>query len=177
MEKITQNYFELFGLAETFELHPAALADKYRELQTEVHPDRFAHAGEAEKLKAVQLTSYLNEAYATLKSPLQRAAYLLTLRGQDVGSVSQHDLGMDLLAEQMQLREALDELPRDESSLSRLEQLKSEVADRLEQRQQSFAGDIGDGALPEAKKTFHEMQFLHKLLSEIEAGEELRLGY
>lgn len=175
--EITQNYFQLFEVPESFELDLDALAEKYRELQIEVHPDRFANAAEQEKLRAVQLSSYLNQAYDALKSPLQRAAYLLTLRGQDVETVSQSDLGMELLMEQMQLREALNELPRDESSLPELEKLKAEVANKLLQRQQSFADDLGNDALLEAKKAFHEMQFLHKLLLEIEAGEELRLGY
>lgn len=85
-----------------------------------MHPDRFANAEEPEKLRAVQLSSYLNEAYETLKSPLRRAAYLLSLRDIDVEQVNQNDLSMDLLLEQIQLREKLDELPIDESALASL---------------------------------------------------------
>ena len=81
------------------------LSEKYHARQVEVHPDKFSGATEKDKLRAVQLTSYLNEAYSTLKSPIKRAAYLLTINGLNVESVSQNDLGMDLLLEQMQLRE------------------------------------------------------------------------
>ncbi len=177
MQQINQNYFQLFEIPESFELDLISLADKYRQLQVDVHPDKYASSTEQEKLRAVQLTSYLNEAYSTLKSPLKRAAYLLSLHDLDVEQVSQDELGMDLLLEQIQLREALDEMPGDESALAELEKLKIEVTEKLDGRQQSFASKIEKKLLQEAKKIFHEMQFLHKLLAEIEAGEERRLGY
>ena len=177
MLQINNNYFQLFELSESFELDLNSLAEKYREMQVEVHPDRFANAGETEKLRAVQLTSFLNEAYGTLKSPLRRAGHLLGLHGRDVDQVSQSDLGAELLFEQMQLREALDELPDDESALPELDKLKSAVSKKLADRQRNFASNIDQGELDEAKKIFHEMQFLLKLLSEIEIGEEQRLGY
>lgn len=177
MQQFNQNYFRLFNISESFELDLDSLAETYRELQVEVHPDRFANSDEQEKLRAVQLSSYLNEAYTTLKSPLQRAGYLLGLHDLDVERVSQKDLGADLLLEQMRLREALDEMPKDESALPDMEKLKQEVTEKLTERQQSFATDIANGDFVDAKKVFHEMQFLHKLLAEIESGEEQRLGY
>lgn len=145
--------------------------------QREVHPDRFANAEEPEKLRAVQLSSYLNEAYETLKSPLRRAAYLLSLRGIDVEKVDQNDLGMDLLLEQIQLREQLDELPSDESALDELERLRSEVRVKLDRQEVKFADCFEQEQFDDAKKIYHELQFLYKLLSEIDAGEENRLGY
>lgn len=153
------------------------MSDRYRSLQVEVHPDRFANASEEEKLSAVTMSSYLNEAFETLKLPLKRAAYLLKLRDLDVEQVSQQDLGMELLIEQMQLRESLDELPNDQSALPALESLKSEVLTKLESKLKSFANHLGQDELDIAKSTFHELQFLQKLLSEIEIGEEQRLGY
>ncbi len=175
MLQINNNFFQLFNLPEAFELDLDILAQSYRELQQEVHPDKFAGGEEQEKMRAVQLTSFLNEAYGTLKSPLQRAGHLLKLRGCDVEQVSQSDLDMDLLMEQMQLREALAELPKDESAIPELERLKNEVSEKLQGRQQNFVADLGNNNLTDAKKIFHEMQFLHKLLSEIDRGEEQRL--
>jgi molecular chaperone HscB len=177
VQQFSQNYFQLFGLPQSFALDLDLLSLKYRELQVEAHPDRFARASEEEKLKAVQLSSLLNQAYDTLQTPLKRAAYLLQLHGLDLERVSQQDLGMDLLMEQMQLRETLDELPMDESALEQLEQLKVEVTDKLATRQREFATNIGNNELDAAKRGYHEMQFLQKLLQEIETGEERRLGY
>ena len=177
MQQINQNYFQLFDLSESFDLDLVKLSEKYHARQVEVHPDKFSGATEKNKLRAVQLTSYLNEAYSTLKSPIKRAAYLLTINGLNVESVSQNDLGMDLLLEQMQLRESLDALPKDESALTTLGHLKSEVGEKLNLKQNIFSREFALGELAQAKRTFHELQFLHKLLLEIESGEEQRLGY
>ena len=177
MQQINQNYFQLFDLSESFDLDLEKLSEKYHARQVEVHPDKFSGATEKDKLRAVQLTSYLNEAYSTLKSPIKRAAYLLTINGLNVESVSQNDLGMDLLLEQMQLRESLDALPKDESALTTLSHLKSEVGEKLNLKQNIFSKEFASGELTQAKRIFHELQFLHKLLLEIESSEEQRLGY
>lgn len=176
MQHSTQNYFQLFGLPEGFAIDLEALAEKYRQLQSDNHPDRFANADETQRLKAVQFTSLINQAYETLRQPMNRAGYLLQLRGIDPEQVDQSDLGMELLMEQMQLREALEELPGDESALPELESLKKEVSGKMQQREAEFARLIGDD-VDSARRLFHEMQFLFKLIREIDQGEEQRLGY
>ena len=177
MQSLKSNFFELFSLAQSYELDQDALADEYRKQQGEVHPDRFANAEEAEKLQAVQLSSYLNEAYETLKSPLKRAAYLLSMHGMDAEQVDQSDLSMELLLEQIRLREKLDELPKDESSLAELDKLRAEVTEKLESQVASFAAFYKAEQYDEAKRVYHELQFLTKLSVEIDAAEELRLDY
>ena len=120
MQQNKQNYFQLFDIPESFEVNQELLGNKYRALQGEWHPDRFVSADEPQKLQAVQMSSLLNQAYDALKSPLSRAGYLLTLNGCDLEHVRQQDLGMELLTEQMQLREALEDLPEDDSALATL---------------------------------------------------------
>ena len=177
VQQIKQNYFQLFKQSESFELDVSTLAENYRQLQLEAHPDRFAAASETEKMRAVQLSSYLNESYDTLKSSLRRAAYLLSLHDVDVEQVEQSDLSMDLLLEQIQLREALDELPKDSSALPALENLKADVTVKLAGMERKFADGLQRREFGSAKKVFHEMQFLHKLLAEIDSSEEQCLGY
>src|SRR5256885_13490827 len=80
---LNQNHFELFGLPARFGVDAATLEARYRELQREVHPDRFAAAPEPERRVSMQLATRVNEAYQTLKSPLRRAVYILRLRGVD----------------------------------------------------------------------------------------------
>ncbi len=177
MQSLKSNYFQLFNLPQSWDIDQDALSDEYRKQQGEVHPDRFAGAIDTEKLRALQLSSYLNEAYETLKSPLRRAAYLLSLHDIDVEQVDQSDLSMDLLLEQIQLREKLDELPKDESALVDLDKLRAEVTVKLERQEKSFAECFAAANYDGAKKVYHELQFLNKLRTEIDAGEELRLGY
>ena len=84
---------------------------------------------------------------------------------------------MEVLVEQMELRESLDELPSDETALPKLEDLKRIVQGKIKNKQAKFEDWVTTDDLSSAKKTFHELQFLFKLLSEIEEGEEVRLGY
>ncbi|HKJ76321.1 MAG TPA: Fe-S protein assembly co-chaperone HscB, partial [Gammaproteobacteria bacterium] len=71
----SQNYFELFGLPEGFEVDSETLSLRYRDLQRALHPDRFAGASDRERRLSVQQTARVNEAYRTLKDPLARARY------------------------------------------------------------------------------------------------------
>lgn len=103
-----QNHFELFHLTPGYALDGAALEAAYREIQARVHPDRFAHAGDAERRASMQWTTRVNEAYRTLKSPVARAQYLLELQGVDVALETNTSMPPEFLLEQMELREALE---------------------------------------------------------------------
>ncbi len=172
MLAIADNFFAQFALPVGFEINSGKLNARYRELQAQVHPDRFAAAGEARRLQAIQLSSYLNEAYETLQSPLRRAGYLLRLQGIDVERVVQSDLAPELLFEQMELRESLAELPENESAFDQLDELNRKTANRLAERQGQFVRALAGNQLEEARKLFHELQFLHKFQMEIHKKEE-----
>ena len=81
---LSLDYFALFGLPCAFEIDAALLADRYRGLQQNVHPDRHVGATDHEQRLAMQYTTFVNEAYTTLKSPLSRAIYLLELAGSRI---------------------------------------------------------------------------------------------
>ena len=172
MLAIADNYFSQFELPVGYDIDLEQLNGRFRELQTIVHPDRYAAAGDEQRLRAIKLSSYLNEAYETLKSPLRRAGYLLQLRGLDIEKVDQSDLDPELLFEQISLREALAELPKDGSALDRLDELNRETGARLARRQVDFAASLAGDRLGQAKKLFHELQFLTKLQAEIEKVED-----
>jgi len=106
---LTSSHFELFGLAPAFALDVARLESAYRDIQSKVHPDRFAHAGDAERRASMQMTTRVNEAYRTLKSPVQRAKYLLELNGVDVGFETNTAMPREFLMQQMEIREKLEE--------------------------------------------------------------------
>src|SRR5438045_8827405 len=103
-----QNHFELFGLQPAFSVDEAALERSYHEIQSRVHPDRFAHAGDAERRASLQWTTRVNEAYRTLRNPVARATHLLALNGVDVAFEANTAMPADFLTEQMELREALE---------------------------------------------------------------------
>ena len=72
---LTADFFSLFGLPKTFRLNLSELDSRYRDVQAQVHPDRFANAAEAERRLSMQWATRANEAYMTLKKPLARAHY------------------------------------------------------------------------------------------------------
>jgi molecular chaperone HscB len=107
--KIDSDDFELFGVPRRFEQDRAALDARWRALQTEVHPDRFASEGAAAQRVAMQWAVRVNEAYQRLKDPLSRAAYLCELLGAPIAAEDNTAMPASFLMQQMQWREALDE--------------------------------------------------------------------
>ena len=122
--KLDRNDFELFGIARCFALDRAALDARWRALQAEVHPDRFAAEGAAAQRIAVQWAVRVNEAYQRLKDPLQRAAYLCELNGAAIEAENNTAMPTAFLMQQMAWREALDEA----RELPVVEQLADDVA-------------------------------------------------
>ena len=107
--KLDDDDFALFGVERRQRQDRAALDARWRALQAEVHPDRFAAAGAAAQRAAMQWSVRVNEAYQRLKDPLRRAAYLCELRGAPVGAEVNTAMPADFLLRQMAWREALDE--------------------------------------------------------------------
>ncbi|WP_374668530.1 Fe-S protein assembly co-chaperone HscB [Ramlibacter sp.] len=101
--------FELFDLPERFAVDREAVDARWKELQREAHPDRFAAQGDAAQRIALQWSVRVNEAYRRLKDPLKRAAYLCELRGAPIRAESNTAMPADFLLQQMAWREALDE--------------------------------------------------------------------
>ena len=101
--------FELFGLPQRFGQDRAAIDARWKELQREAHPDRFAGQGAAAQRVAMQWSVRINEAYQRLKNPLKRAAYLCELHGAPVNAENNTAMPASFLMQQMQWREELDE--------------------------------------------------------------------
>jgi molecular chaperone HscB len=101
--------FELFGLPRRFAQDRAAIDARWKELQREAHPDRFAAQGGAAQRIAMQWSVRINEAYRRLKDPLARATYLCELRGAPIEAERNTAMPAAFLMEQMELREALEE--------------------------------------------------------------------
>src|SRR6266700_1784834 len=116
-----QNHFELFGLPARFEVDLSQLDTRYRELQRDVHPDRFAAAPDAERRVSMQRATRVNEAYQTLKSPLKRAVYILQLRGVDPKLETNTAMPSEFLMEQISWRERIEAGSEEPEALLRLQ--------------------------------------------------------
>lgn len=167
-----QNHFELFGLAPAFALEAEALERSYREIQSRVHPDRFAHAGAAERRASLQWTTRVNEAYRTLKNPVQRAKHILDLHGVDVAFETDTHMPADFLMQQLELREEL-EAAVHKKDFSRLDGLR----EGLKLQQRALQRQIGEAIdsrkdYPGAAQLVRKLMFLDRLDAEIDAAYE-----
>ena len=101
--------FELFRVPTQFAQDRAVLDSRWKELQREAHPDKFAAQGPAAQRIAMQWSVRINEAYQRLKDPLRRASYLCELHGAPIQAEKNTAMPTDFLLQQMQWREALED--------------------------------------------------------------------
>lgn len=116
--------FTLFGMQRKQALDRTELDARWRELQAQVHPDRYASEGATAQRLAMQWALRVNEAYQRLKDPLRRAAYLCELRGVPVDTEHNTAMPAAFLMQQMQWREAL----ADAADAAAVEQIGAQVA-------------------------------------------------
>lgn len=164
---MNQSHFDLFSLPVAYALDRERLDVAYRELQNTVHPDRFAAKSEAEQRVAMQWATQVNEAYQTLKHPVNRGVYLLKLRGIDALDATDTKMAPAFLMQQMEWREAID-TARTARSVAALGSLSAELrqahkaieaklAELLDQSQDD------DGA----REAVRQLRFMDKLIAEI----------
>jgi molecular chaperone HscB len=161
------DHFALFGLNREFRLDLSDLDSRYRDIQAQVHPDRFAHAGEAERRLSMQWATHANEAYQTLKKPLERAKYLLHLAGHDIQAESNTAMPADFLMEQMEWREAVVEA-RTGGDHHELEHLHNRLRGDINSRYVELGDLLDDGDFSGAIDRVRRLMFLEKLLYEID---------
>lgn len=142
---IDDDDFTLFGVPERFALDSAQLDRRWRELQTEVHPDRFAAQGAAAQRIAMQWSVRVNQAYQRLKDPLKRAAYLCERRGTPVDAERNTAMPHEFLMQQMAWREALDEA-NDSASVQALDAQVAAQEQALLSRLRSSFDENADAA-------------------------------
>jgi molecular chaperone HscB len=106
---LQSNDFELFNLPVTFAQDRAAVDARWKDLQREAHPDKFAAQGAAAQRIAMQWSVRINEAYQRLKDPVRRAAYLCELHHAPINAENNTAMPAAFLMQQIELREALDD--------------------------------------------------------------------
>ena len=166
MISLQANDFELFDVPARFEQDRAQLDARWKTLQREAHPDRFAAEGAAAQRVAMQWSVRINEAYQRLKDPLKRAAYLCELRGAPVQAENNTAMPAAFLMQQMEWRENLD----DTESAQGLEALADEVSAEQRRVQQELArllDEVQDPLL--AVGQVRALMFIERFTQEVNA--------
>jgi len=167
---LQSNDFEIFGLSPRFAVDRAALDARWKDLQREAHPDRFATADAQAQRQAMQWSVRINEAYQRLKDPLKRAAYLCELHGAPIQAENNTAMPAAFLMQQMQWREDLDEA----RALEDLERMADEVSAArrtMLQDLQTTADDLRDW--PALAKQVRALMFVERFASDVENRIEL----
>lgn len=164
---MTENYFELFGLNQTFKIDLSALESQYRKIQSASHPDRFVTASSAEKLKSMQMATLANEAYQTLKNPASRAKYLLMLQNIEATPETNTAMPADFLMQQMEWRETLEDFKaaEDVGGLDKLLHEMQQAAQSLHTDLVSLFDEKSD--LTAATETTRKLIFIDKVCEDI----------
>ncbi|QDX79856.1 Fe-S protein assembly co-chaperone HscB [Denitratisoma sp. DHT3] len=170
--QLTADHFSLFGLPRVFGLDLAELDRRYLEVQHRVHPDKHAHLTEADRRVAMQWATRANEAYQTLKSPLQRAHYLLLLAGHDPQVERNTAMAPEFLVSQMEWRESVEEA-REDGDVEGLEQLHARLRGEMK-AQYAALGQALDAKrnYADAGVRVRQLMFQEKLLHEIDEALE-----
>ena len=163
---LSSSDFELFGLPERFAQDSAAIDTRWKELQREVHPDKFAAQGAAAQRVAMQWSVRVNEAFKRLRDPLQRAAYLCERRGAPINAESNTAMPGEFLVQQMAWREALE----DAQAEGALEHVSAELATaRAETLSciETLLDQAGDAAA--AARQVRALMFIERFAHDVEA--------
>ncbi len=162
---LDQSYFELFEFEESFSVENSLLDTRFRELQKDFHPDRFASGTDRQKRASVQFSSFLNEAYQTLKHTLPRALYLLQRKDFDVETYARQNTDAEFLMQQIEMREQLENIANDEAQL---ELFLNQVMAQYRSTVDSVAACFELGEWEKAAVETVKLQFLDKLRLEAE---------
>ncbi|TWC71419.1 Fe-S protein assembly co-chaperone HscB [Herbaspirillum sp. SJZ099] len=161
-----QNHFDLFQLPQRFAVDIKALEQAYHQVQGRAHPDKFAHASDAEKRVAMQWATRANEAYQTLKSPLRRARYLCELNGVDLQTESNTSMAPAFLMQQMEWRETLDDAKAGKD-IDALERLNSELTAEKKAEVARIEKLLDAGDYTQAAQLVRQLMFLDRFGGEI----------
>ena len=177
-EDLTSNYYELFQLPVSFEVDLKDLSDRYRTLQSSIHPDKFANASDLERRLSVQQSARINEAFQTLKNPLRRARYLLELNGVDMNADTDTSMDPMFLMQQMELRERLEAVNDSAHPAEELLEINNDIDEILEgiiRELKTIFCDAAVDDLKTARDCVRRMQFMTRLQEEAEVMEETLL--
>ena len=158
--------FELFDVPARFAQDRAQLDARWKQLQREVHPDRFAAQGAAAQRVAMQWSARINEAYQRLKYPQRRAAYLCELHGAPIQAENNTAMPAEFLMQQMEWREALE----DANSVADVEAVEAE-AQRARKDVLETCETLLDTThdYPQAAQQVRALMFIERFMPDIDA--------
>ena len=167
---LQSNDFELFDVPQRFAQDGNGLATRWKQLQREAHPDKFAVQGVAAQRVAMQWSVRINEAYQRLKEPLKRGSYLCELNGAPIHAETNTAMPSAFLVQQMTWREALDEAETIDEMNEIAAMSRKNMDEQLSKLEQFIDVDRDFAA---AAQQVRSLMFTERFASELDARIEL----
>ncbi len=161
---LQDNDFEIFGVPVRFAQDRTAIDARWKELQREAHPDKFAAQGASAQRVAMQWSVRINEAYQRLKEPLSRAAYLCEMQGAPIDAEKNTAMPAEFLMHQMEWREALDDAGNEADLLdlsAQVTKLRRELLQKCEHLLDT------EGNAKAASQQVRALMFVERFASEV----------
>ncbi|KXN73637.1 Co-chaperone Hsc20 [Conidiobolus coronatus NRRL 28638] len=131
------DYFQLFDKSKNFDINETQLKKEFLQLQRKVHPDNFTRVEQKEQVVSANLSSLLNKAYQTLKDPLLRAKYMLTIEGTPISETDKLE-DNSLLFEIMELHEEIQDSEDKGQISSILDTTRDQISSITSELQKNF---------------------------------------
>lgn len=165
------NYFELYGIEESFMVDEALVKKRYYELSRQYHPDRYTLANDEDKAEALRMSALNNDAYKALTNKDKRTSYILK-QNNLLEEEEKYQLPPDFLMDMMDLNETVSEWEMEPDNMALAEQATkayqievTEVDEALMPLYDQYEERKGDTALLEQIK---DLYFRKKYLLRIQ---------
>ena len=165
---LSSNFFDLFDVPVAYEVDLDLVQQRYRDIQKVVHPDKFVNASDQEKRISMQQTSRINEAFNVLRQPIDRAIYLMSLKGVDLNMENETTMDAGFLMEQMEMREALSDVRSNDDPLAELDEFSKQIKVKMKSMIEGFSDAYSSDHLDDAKEWIRKMQFVQKAKKEVD---------
>lgn len=156
------DYFQILGLEKKYDIEGESLDGKYKDWQKKLHPDLVHTKSQKEREYAAEQSARVTDAYRTLTNPLLRAKYIMQLQGVELDE-EERITDPELLAEIMELREAVDEAAETQA----LHQIQAQIHGKLEHWSKSFADAFNNRKYDEALAFIRRMTYYKRAIEEI----------
>lgn len=167
---LSDNFFSAFGLPVSYEVDGVDLTRRYRELQKQMHPDKYINSSGSERTMSVQKAAMINDAYNILKNPLLRARYILELNNVLLNDDTNTVMDAEFLMQQMELRESLDAIRSTTDPLKKLDSLVDDVDAQMSVLQKELSSHFAQSKVDFEiiTKIIRKLQFFTRLREEME---------
>ena len=161
-----QNYFQLFELECSVSVDHELLEKKYLNFQKKLHPDKYVNASDHEKRLSLQIISYINEAYETLKNDYLKSMYLLKIKGYEIDDQNKTISDPGFLSHQMELREELEKIFK-QNDLKYKERFSLKINSLKKKSLNEFEKKYSKQMFDDAMEKIKEMKFYISIENEL----------